>query len=432
MSRRRVVITGLGVVSPNGVGIPDFLRAIQNGVSGIEFIPQYEELKFNCQVSAAPDFKWEQLSNYISETSLYGLKSKAIGYGIVAALDAWTDAGNDIVSAETHWETGCIFGSSVADTEVIKNAINRVDAKESKKLGSRVVEQIMNSGITAYISGRLGLGNRVISTSSACATGTQAIIMGYEYIKHGLAKRMVVGSSEHVDAYIFGAFDSMRVLSRKFNGQPEKASRPMSMSAGGFVPGSGAGALVLEDLDFALRRNATIYAEILGTSNNSGGQRDGGTMTAPSSLGVTRCIREALNDANTSAQSIDLVSGHLTATIADKLEIQNWVDGLNRKGADFPLINSMKSMIGHCLSAAGSIETVAAVLQIRHQFVHPNINLEDPNPEIIDLISEDNLPVKIVNREINVVAKANFGFGDINACLIISKYNDNGQSDNFS
>jgi len=155
-------------------------------------------------------------------------------------------------------------------------------------------------------------------------------------------------------------------------------------------------------------------------------------MTAPSSQGVIRCIREALADANTNAQSIDLISGHLTATIADKLEIQNWVDALNRRGADFPLVNSLKSMIGHCLSAAGSIETVAAVLQIRHQFVHPNINLEDPNPEIIDLISEDNLPVTIVNREINVVAKANFGFGDINACLIISKYNNNGQNDNFS
>ncbi len=426
MSRNRVVITGLGVVSPNGVGIPDFLRAIQNGVSGIKFIPQYEALKFNCQVSASPNFEWESLRNYITETSLYGLKSKAIGYGLVAALDAWMDAGNEIVSEETHWETGCIFGSSVADTDVIKNAITRVDAKESKKLGSRVVEQIMNSGITAYISGRLGLGNKVISNSSACATGTQAILMGFEYIKYGMAKRMVVGSSEYVDSYVFGAFDSMRVLSRKFNDQPEKASRPMSMSAGGFVPGSGAGALILEDLDFALARNATIYAEILGANNNSGGQRSGGTMTAPSTEGVTRCIRETLADANTSAGSIDLVSGHLTATIADKLEIQNWVKALGRKGEDFPLVNSLKSMIGHCLSAAGAIETVAAVLQIRHQFAHPNINLEDPDPEIVDLISENNLPTKKVNKEINVVAKANFGFGDVNACLIISKYKNNG------
>lgn len=423
---RRVVITGLGVVSPNGIGIPDFLHAIQNGISGIKYMPQYEELKFNCQVSGMPEFEWEQLRNYITETSLYGLKGKGIAFGLKAALDAWMDAGNNIVSEETLWETGCVFGSSVADTDVIKNAITRVDAKESKKLGSRVVEQIMNSGVTAYISGRLGLGNKVISNSAACATGTQAILMGYEYIKYGLAKRMVVGSSEYVDSYIFGAFDSMRVLSRKFNDQPEKASRPMSMSSGGFVPGSGAGALILEDLDFALARNATIYAEILGGSNNSGGQRNGGTMTAPSSVGVIRCIREALADAKINAQSIDLISGHLTATFSDKLEIQNWAEALGRKGDGFPLVNSLKSMIGHCLSAAGSIETVAAVLQIAHQFAHPNINLEDPNPEIIDLIGLNNLPTKKIDREINIVAKANFGFGDINACLIISKYDKNG------
>ncbi len=422
---RRVVITGLGVVSPNGMGVSDFLQNIQNGVSGIKFVPLYEELKFNCQVSGMPEFEWDQLKNYITETSLYGLKGKGIAFGIKAALDAWMDAGNQIVSEETLWETGCIFGSSVADTDVIKNAITRVDAKESKKLGSRVVEQIMNSGVTAYISGRLGLGNKIISNSSACATGTQAILMGYEYIKHGMAKRMVTGSSEYVDSYVFGAFDSMRVLSRKFNDQPERASRPMSMSAGGFVPGSGAGSLILEDLDFALARGATIYAEILGGSNNSGGQRSGGTMTAPGAAGVIRCIREAIVDAKIDANAIDLIGGHLTATIADKAEIQNWADALDRRGESFPLVNSLKSMIGHCLSAAGSIEMVAAVLQVKHNFAHPNINLEDPNPEIIDLISENNLPLKKVDRDINIVAKANFGFGDVNTCLIISKYNNN-------
>src|ERR1700733_2284189 len=227
----RVVITGLGVVAPNGVGVPAFLHAIQNGISGIKFVPEYEELKFNCQVAGVPQFEWEQLRNYITETSLYGLKGKGIAYGIRAALDAWTDAGNEIVGEEALWDTGCVFGSSVADTDVIKTAINRVDARESKKLGSRVVEQIMNSGVTAYISGRLGLGNKIINNSAACATGTQSILMGYEYIKYGMAKRMVVGSSEFVDRYVFGGFDSMRVLSRKFNNEPERASRPMSISA---------------------------------------------------------------------------------------------------------------------------------------------------------------------------------------------------------
>ncbi|HTI11525.1 MAG TPA: beta-ketoacyl-[acyl-carrier-protein] synthase family protein [Puia sp.] len=420
---RRVVITGLGVVSPNGVGVPDFLSSIRNGVSGIRFMPEYEQLNFNCQVTGLPEFELSHIKNYIPEVALNGLKAISIGYGIKAGLDAWTDAGYTMDSDQPRWETGCIFGCSVGDTAVVKNVINRVDARESKKLGSRVVEQIMNSGVTAYISGRLGLANRVTTNSSACATGTQAILMGYEHIKHGLAKRMLVGSTEHVDSYIFGTFDSMRVLARKFNHLPEQASRPMSASAGGFVPGSGAGAMILEDLDFALERNATIYAEIAGGASNSGGQRSGGTMTAPGPGGIVRCIADALASSNINARQIDLICGHLTATHADLLEVQNWGQALDRKGDDFPLINSLKSMIGHCLSAAGSIEAVAVVLQLMHQFVHPNLNLQDPHPEILKLISADKLPATMVKKEINTIAKANFGFGDINTCLIFSKYN---------
>src|SRR6202012_5412683 len=191
---------------------------------------------------------------------------------------------------------------------------NRGDAGEARKLGSRGVEQFMNSGITAYISGKLGLGNSVIANSATRATGTQAILMGCEYIQQGMAKRMLVGSSEHVDQYIFGAFDSMRILSRKHNHDPEKASRPMSATAGGFVPGSGAGALVLEDLEYALQRNAKIYAELRGGACNSGGQRKGGSMTAPAAPGVIRCISDALVNARIDAAELDLISGHLTAT----------------------------------------------------------------------------------------------------------------------
>lgn len=421
---KRVVVTGMGVVSPNGIGIPAFLHAIQNGISGIKFIPRYQELNFGCQVAGMPAFEWESLKNknYISEVTFHGLKGTNIGYGLAAALDAWADSGMDYETGEPRWETGCVFGNSIADTEAMKNVIIRVDNKEARKLGSRVVEQAMNSGVTSYISGRLGLGNKIVTNSSACATGTQAILMGYECIKDGYAKRMLVGSSEHVDTYVYGAFDSMRVLSRKFNDNPEKASRPMSITAGGFVPGSGAGALILEDLDFALERGAHIYAEVLGGSSNSGGQRLGGTMTAANSTGVIRCINEAMANSGVSSEQIDLISGHLTATNADKQEIQNWIQALNRGGDDFPLTNSLKSMIGHSLSAAGSIETVASILQIVHGFVHPNINFEDPNPEITNLVSLKSLPVKMIKKEVNIVAKANFGFGDVNSCLILSKY----------
>lgn len=422
--KKRVVVTGMGVVAPNGIGIPAFLNAIQNGISGIKFIPHYRELNFSCQVAGMPAFDWESLKNYISEVTFHGLKGTNIGYGVAAALDAWADSGIPYDTDEPRWETGCVFGNSIADTEAMKNVIAKVDNKEARKLGSRVVEQAMNSGVTSYISGRLALGNKVVTNSAACATGTQAILMGYETIKDGYARRMLVGSAEHVDTYVYGSFDSMRVLSRKFNDDPEKASRPMSITAGGFVPGSGSAALVLEDLDFALERGARIYAEILGGNTNSGGQRQGGTMTAANSTGVIRCITESMNMAGITGDQVDLISGHLTATNADKQEIQNWCQALGRSGDDFPVTNSLKSMIGHSLSAAGSIETVASILQIVNGFVHPNINLDDPNPEILNLVSLEKLPVKMLKKEVNIVAKANFGFGDVNSCLILSKYNN--------
>ena len=422
----RVVVTGLGVVAPNAVGVPDFLDALKNGRSGIKYIPEYKELNFNCQVCGVPEFDQNELRNYLSEVTLHGLKGSTIGYAIKAAADAWIDAGNGLDHEEILWETGCVFGNSVADTNAMKRVIALVDAKQARKLGSRMVEQLMNSGTTAYISGLLGLGNRVITNSAACATGSQAVLMGYEYIKHGIAKRMVVGSNEFIDPYIFGAFDSMHILSRKFNDVPEQASRPMSATAGGFVPGSGAGALILEDLEFALARNAVIYAEILGGQTNSGGQRAGGSMTAQNSAGVINCIQGALVNANVTGNDIDLISGHLTATGADKMEIENWAAALGRHGDEFPLINSVKSMIGHCLSAAGSIEIVALILQIANKFVHANLNLENPNPEILKLVSADCLPTKSINKDVNIAAKANFGFGDVNSCLIFSKYEDNG------
>jgi 3-oxoacyl-(acyl-carrier-protein) synthase len=145
-------------------------------------------------------------------------------------------------------------------------------------------------------------------------------------------------------------------------------------------------------------------------------------MTAPNPAGVTKCIDDALISSRIHPDEIDLVSGHLTATMADKQEIQNWCTALKRSGSNFPVTNSLKGMIGHCLSAAGSIEAVAAILQIKHNFAHPNINLEDPNPGIADMIDLDRLPTKALYKDINILAKANFGFGDVNTCLIFSKY----------
>jgi 3-oxoacyl-(acyl-carrier-protein) synthase len=178
----------------------------------------------------------------------------------------------------------------------------------------------------------------------------------------------------------------------------------------------------LEDLESALARGAKIYAEILGGNLNSGGQRGLGSMTAPNPTAVQKCIKNAIENAGISANDIDAINGHLTATSKDSLEIQNWSEALDRKGKDFPYINSLKSMVGHCLSAAGSIESVASVLQLKEGFVFPNINCEDLNSEITSLIDESRIPVRLIEKEINIIAKASFGFGDVNGCVIFKRY----------
>jgi 3-oxoacyl-(acyl-carrier-protein) synthase len=246
--------------------------------------------------------------------------------------------------------------------------------------------------------------------------------MAYERIQSGRAKRILAGSTSDSGPYIWGGFDAMKVCTFKHNDTPELGSRPMSNTASGFVPSSGAGALLLEDLETALARGARIYAEVLGGHVNSGGQRGLGTMTAPNPIAVQKCIQSAIEAAAIEASDIDVINGHLTATSKDSLEIQNWCAALKRNGTDFPLINSLKSMVGHCLSASGSIESVASVLQLYHGFVFPNINCADLNPEITAFVDASRIPQKLITKNCHILAKASFGFGDVNGCIIFKKY----------
>jgi 3-oxoacyl-(acyl-carrier-protein) synthase len=421
--KKRIVITGLGIVAPNGVGLDAFTHAIKNRISGIKHDAELERLQFSCQISGTPEISTELALHYFTELELRNFNSSGILYGVIAALDAWQDAGLSIKHNENpDWDSGTIFGTGTSGIDKFRESIYKIDDFQTRKLGSTAVAQTMNSGVSAYIGGKLGLGNQVTTNSSACTTGTESILMAYERIKSGQAKRIIAGSTSDSGPYIWGGFDAMRVCTFKHNHTPEKGSRPMSATASGFVPGSGAGALLIEDLETALGRGAKIYAEILGGNINSGGQRGEGTMTAPNSVAVQKCIVDAMDNAGISANSIDAINGHLTATSKDSLEIKNWTEALQRNGDDFPYINSLKSMVGHCLSAAGSVESVASVLQIQHGFVFPNSNCEDLNPEITALINESKIPQKSIEKEINIVAKASFGFGDVNGCVIFKKY----------
>ncbi|MCW8311225.1 beta-ketoacyl-[acyl-carrier-protein] synthase family protein [Sphingobacterium sp. InxBP1] len=419
----RVVITGLGVVAPNGVGVPAFTQAIKNTVSGIRHDIRLQELQFSCQIAGMPTITEHIKRQCFTELELRDFSSTGILYGVIAGMEAWADAGLPLaMPVDPDWDSGTVFGSGTSGVDKFHESIYKIDELQVRRLGSTVVAQTMNSGVSAYLGGKLALGNQVTTNSSACATGTEAILMAYDRIRYGRAKRMLAGSTGDSGPYIWAGFDALRVCSSRYNSEPSAGSRPMSATACGFVPGSGAGALVLEDLESALQRGATIYAEILGGQLNSGGQRRGGSMTAPNSAAVQRCITDALKNAGISAAEVDAINGHLTATTKDVAEIDNWAKALGRGKSDFPYINSLKGMTGHCLSAAGSIESVASILQLHEGFLFGNCNCDDLHPEIAAIIDPSKVPLMTITHNPQIVAKASFGFGDVNACVIFKKF----------
>ena len=424
--RKRVVVTGMGVAAPNAHGLDDFEKALREGRSGIRFQPLLEELKFGCQIAGVPENFDEIRKNYFDREKLMSINDN-IGYASVSAVDAWTDAGFSIPDStddNVDWDTGVIAGSGIGGMDTIaQSVVPMVNEGRVRRLGSRIVEQVMNSGTSARIGGLIGAGNKVTSNSSACSTGNEAVIDALWRIRMGLAKRMIAGGSEGATPYIWGGFDAMRVMCRKFNDNPAAGSRPLSASACGFVPGSGGAMLLLEELETALARGARIYAEIIGGAVNSGGQRMGGSMTAPNPEGVKRCIRAAVADAGIDPGRVDAINGHLTATYADPMEVKNWAEALERTPDNFPYINATKSLIGHCLGAAGAIESVASVLQVYRGFVHPSINSEDVHPDIAPYAAK--IPQTCVEfPELKYLAKAGFGFGDVNSCIIFKKWEE--------
>jgi len=421
--KKRVVITGLGVVSPNGVGIPDFKEAIKSGSSGIRFFPELRELKFSCQLGGQPEISEEKKREYLSELQLRNFNSSGILYGVIAGMDALKDAGLNVTNQneEPLWELGIIFGSGTSGVEKFREAIYKIDDKNVRRLGSTSVAQTMTSGVSAYLGGLIGAGNKVTANSSACATGTEALLMGFEHIANGKATYMLCGSTSDYGPYIWGGFDAMKVTTYKYNDMPQNVAGPMSANASGFVPGSGAGAYLLESLESAQKRGATIYAEVLGGAINNGGQRGEGSMTAPNSIAIQKCITDALTDAGITASELEYINGHLTATIKDTDEIKNWSSALNRKDNDFPYINSLKGMTGHCLAASGSIEIVSAILQLHEGFIFPNVNCGNLHPEIASIIASEKVVTKLQEIPLQTIAKASFGFGDVNACVIFRK-----------
>jgi len=421
---RRVVVTGIGVVAPNAIGVPAFERALRDARSGVRAVARLRELGFGCHVAGVPEGADDDARRTFDADEVAAMNSNH-RFACLAALEAWTDArlprverGDDAVD----WDTGAVLGTGIGGMDTIaERVVPLTDTGKVRRLGSTVVEQVMASGISARVAGLFALGNQVTTNSSACCTGTEAIVQGLERIRSGRATRMLCGGSEGASHHIWAGFDAMRVLTRASNDAPERASRPMSASAAGFVPAAGAGVLVLESLESALERGAPIHAEVLGGAVNCGGHRRGGSMTAPNRDGVRRCIRAALADAQVMPDAVDAINGHLTATAADAAEVGSWAAALERPPAAFPAITATKSLIGHALGAAGGIESVASVLMVERGFVHPSRNCEDPHPEIAPFAAAIPRALRPM-PELRVLAKASFGFGDVNACVLFGKW----------
>ncbi len=419
----KVVITGLGVVAPNGTGVAEFETAVREGRSGVTFQPRMNELRLTCQVAGTPTVDNAAIEATFRESSVRVMNSSMMFAGL-AAVECWRDAGFTYQRDESgpvDWDTGAIIGAGIPGMDTVADRlVPMTNAGDVRRLGSAMPEQYMASAPSAFVGGLLGLGGQVTTVSSACATGTEAIVQAFERVRAGQAQRILSGSTEGASVYTWAGFDAMRVCCRTHNDAPAKASRPMSASAGGFVPAAGAGVLMLESLESAQARGARIYAEVLGGWVNSGGQRDGGTITASNPEGAQRCIRQTLAAAKVTGRDVDYVNGHLTATMADPKEIANLMAALDVKPETFPYINSTKSMIGHTLGGSGSIECVASVLQLHGGFLHPSTNCEDLHAKIRDI--QPRIPTTCTPADISTALKVSFGFGDVNACILFRKW----------
>ncbi|HEY0838552.1 MAG TPA: beta-ketoacyl-[acyl-carrier-protein] synthase family protein [Vulgatibacter sp.] len=421
----RVVVTGLGVLAPNAHGAAEFVEALRGMKSGIRRHERLAELGFACQVGGIPEGVEELRRRYLSEEELLAMNPNMV-YAAIAAIDAWEDAGLERpgLDADPDWGAGAFLGTGIGGIDTIAEQLApRVNAGKVGRLGSTMVERIMSSGNSARVAGLLALGNQVSTNSSACTTGTEAVVQAFLRIREGRAERMLAGGSEGHSPYIWAGFDGMKVLARGRNDDPEGASRPMSATACGFVPAAGAGVLLLESLESARRRGARILAEIVGGHVNCGGHRGGGSMTAPNPMGVRRCIRAAVAMAGIRPDEIGAINGHLTATFADPHEVTSWSAALELPPSRMPWIHSTKSLIGHALGAAGGLECAAAVLELAHGFVHGSANCDDLHPALLPFAAR--IPHRTVELpELDVVAKASFGFGDVNGCAIFRRYHE--------
>jgi 3-oxoacyl-(acyl-carrier-protein) synthase len=417
----RVVVTGVGVIAPNANGKEAFSSALRDGKSGIRVFEELRKAGMPRPFAGVPQGTDELTRRYLTEEEMLS-SNQCMAFGSIAAIEAWNDAGlprpaED--SDDVDWDTGAIVATLAAGIDAAGERIMpMIAAGRIRRITSTLVEQTLLNGNGARIAGVLGLGNKV---STACTTGNEAVVDAFRHIRDGYAKRMLTGGSDGYSKYVIPIAHILGTIHSTKYDSPEQVSRPMSATATGVVPAGGAGILLLESLSSAQARGARIYAEVLGASSNSGGQRMGGTMLQANPEGMYRCIRDAVAGAGIRPDEIDAINGNLPGTLFDPREVECWRRALELPASRMPLIHATKSLIGHAGGAAGGIECVASVLELHEGFVHGSVNCEDLHPDLAPYA--DRIPHSTVRVPgLRVIGKTSFGFGDVHTCVVFRKF----------
>lgn len=413
MSRRRVVVTGLGCISPVGNTVADAWTNLLAGRSGIDLITRFDASSFACKI--AGEVKGFDLESYMSAKEARTMDS-FIHFGIAAAHQAVVDSGlplGDALDEETAVRIGCIIGSGIGGLPLIENMHAELVSRGPRRISPFFVPASIINMIAGHVSIRYGFKGPNLAVVTACTTGLHCIGEAARKIEYGDADVIVAGGSEAtVSPLGVGGFAAMRAVSTR-NDDPATASRPWDRDRDGFVLGEGAGVMVLEEYEFAKARGARIYAELSGYGMSA----DAGHMTAPSMDGPRRAMVNALRNAGMNADQVDYLNAHGTSTPLGDLNETNAIKAALGDHAHKVVVNSTKSMTGHLLGGAGGIESVFTVLALHHQKSPPTINIFNQDPECdLDYCANTARDMKI-----DVALKNNFGFGGTNGSLVFKR-----------
>ncbi|WP_054259832.1 beta-ketoacyl-ACP synthase II [Propionispora sp. 2/2-37] len=410
--KKRVVITGLGAISPVGIGKEEFWNAILAGKCGIGRISRFDPTEYSTQI--AGEVKDFDPVNYIDKKEAKRM-DRATQFAIAATKLAFEDAKIDL-EAEDRTRVGTLIGTGIGGIETLHEQYKILFEKGPNRVSPFFVPMMIGNMVAGQTSITFGLQGPNSCVVTACATGTNAVGDAFRIIQRGDADVMVAGGTEAaISPAAVAGFCSMKAMSTR-NDEPEKASRPFEKDRDGFVMGEGAGIVVLESLEHALSRGAHIYAEIAGYGYNA----DAYHITAPAPEGVqqAKCMEMALRDAGLKPEEADYINAHGTSTpLNDKNETLA-IKSLFGKHAYDMAVSSIKSMTGHLLGAAGGIECIATALTIADDIIPPTINYDTPDPEL-DL---DYVPNEARSRVVNVALSNSFGFGGHNATILLKKY----------